>query len=95
MTLTVRVDPSIRGFAGHFQAGPGPRIGPFHESGKSVRELLNLLATSGSPSSWIAYGPGVFKSEPLKGPFWVILEYAEPLEELTRVTKGLALTPRK
>lgn len=95
MTLAVQVDPSIRGFAGHFKAGPGARIGPFHESGKSVRELLNLLVTSGSPSTWIAYGAGVLKSEPLKGPFWVILEYDEPLEELSRVTKGLALTPRK
>ena len=80
MDLRLVENPHLGGFAGDSLGGdPQDQIGPLHEHDQSVRYLLDLIVGSSRGGLWITVRR-YHRSRALSNqPFWVVLEYSEPL----------------
>jgi len=82
MTLSLKLNPAIRGFAGSFAAPEFPhQIEPCDLRNMTVRSILNLLVRSGGSPGWIATVPvSQLDTLPSRG-LWTILPADEAIAE--------------
>jgi len=80
--LKLELDPEIQGFAGSFPTGDrDDLVGPFHEAGRTVTELLNLVVSSSRGASWIALVPDNTVGETIPDNMWVVVQYNRPMSD--------------
>jgi len=80
MDLRLVENPSIGGFAGDYLGGdPHDQIGPLNEHDQSLRNLLDLIVASSKGGLWITVGRYDRSHALSTRPFWLLLEYSQPL----------------
>ncbi|HZU22964.1 MAG TPA: hypothetical protein VE998_09045 [Terriglobales bacterium] len=91
MQLASTLDPRIHGFAGEYASGDlKDLVGPFSETAKSARQLLNsLTASSTVGASWVALS--VSRAHPDRIPWnlWRVIEYDRPVSQYIPLLQSL------
>jgi hypothetical protein len=74
MSLELDLNPTIGGFAGDFPpTEPVDKVGPFHEHGQTVRQLLIRIVASSRGATWFPTNLGVRVSFPASiNRFWTL-----------------------
>jgi hypothetical protein len=80
MRLELDMDPSIRGFGGDGPVtDPPDEVGPFHERGRTVGQLLVRIVASSRGAAWFPTTKGVRVSFPASvNRFWTLVTYSAP-----------------
>ena len=80
MSLQKDMYPSIRGFAGDSPVTqPIDEVGPFHERGQTVRQLLVRIVASSRGASWFPSTYGLrFSFSASQNRFWTLVSYSSP-----------------
>lgn len=79
MALETHLKPSTGGFAGDFPVtNPVEEVGPFHEQGRTVQQLLIRITGGSQGASWFPSNNRIFVSFPSSiNRFWTLVAYQD------------------
>ena len=80
--LERELSPEIQGVAGSYSSGDQTDIvGPFHETDRTVSQLLDLIVSHSKGASWLALVPDSAAVASPPQNMWIVIQYNRPMTD--------------